>query len=146
MSGGCPLTTGGRSCRGDLQHDEEILDLASLNPLQDSGPNGTRGAEIEWGEIIILPDKVVLLRQRMGQVNSHRRLAHGSSGQQGFGEDRDNRSVLHAGIKCDSLNEEAAAGIDRRDLRGWNLHGKQSPRRSVSDPKGVAVAEVIDVD
>src|SRR5262245_2341567 len=113
---GLPADAREWSCRGKLQHDEKILDLASLNPLQDSGPNGARGAEIEWGEIIILPDKVVLLNQRMGQIYSHRRPVYGSRSQHGFGEDRDDRSVRNASIKCDSLNEEAAAGIDFGDL------------------------------
>src|SRR5262249_50519554 len=145
MNGGCPLTPGNGVVVGSCCTMKRFWISPLSIPFRTTAPMA-RVAEIEWGEIIILPDKVVLLRQWVVQINGHRRAVYGSRSQHGFGEDRDDRSVIHTSIKCDSLNEEAAAGIDRGDLRGRDLHGKQSPRRNVSDPEGVAVAEVIDVD
>src|SRR5262245_61234660 len=82
----------------------------------------------------------------MGQIDRRHPPTYGSRSQHGFVEDRDDRSVRHASIKCDSLNEEAAAGIGSGDLPGRDLHSIQSTWRSGYVPNGVTVAEVIDVD
>ena len=75
------------------------------------GPQRAREVEIEWSEIIILPDKAVLLRQRIGQIDCRRRPADSSRGQGGFGEDRDYRSVRHKSIEGHSLNEMSPPGL-----------------------------------
>src|SRR5262245_66481845 len=81
----------------------------------------------------------------MGQIDRRHPPTYGSRSQHGFVEDRDDRSVRHASIKCDSLNEEAAAGIGSGDLPVRDLHSIQSTWRSGYAPKAGAVAEVIDV-